>query len=830
MLSDIKTLCYAFGQERTNNFLLPLIISWFNEKDSELKCIFFQNFVGISTIAGTESVTSFVLTCVIPELHDTNNYVVLSALDCLTALSRLSILKTKTLLEIVEYGSPHLLNPNTAIKCTTMALMDVISKNISFTDLHCFMIPLIRPYLTRDVVDISLEALTNCLLEPIGSWSLKKAVSVVFDEVKPTTTPISLVDFQPETRISFTTQQALKQVGSIPTNPGNSHICKLQSNGFSVATEVVRIESSKRNFNGKENEELSDIRYGLKIAELDVSKEDEEKLFLIRNFIKQCSRTYHNKTTSEEADRSKKDVGWSKEELGGLKTKNVNEVDPSMLGLLTDLNLLALPPAKTPKASLRTVPTVTSPPPRGLPPITPTGTIKPRRTSEATKSKMYTPVRAVTESEDVLGSITSSFGSLIRRPANASLKSWKPAGTLVAHLSEHSGAVTCIEPSKDNLFFASGGEDGTVKIWDCQRSICTKSKCSYFSNLANDPVRALTICENTHTVACAFQSGSIHLFRIEHVLEKKDYTYDIIGRTPITEFNVNKEEGEIVDLKHYNNTQDMGPCCAPGGSLLVYVTQQGYIHGKDLRTSKEAWKLKNSNNFGLISCVHMDPSRYWMVVGTMTGYVCGWDLRFRLPFAEWKTESKYIYKICSSPVIKGTQYGLLVTGPGYFHSLDLETGQVRWLFEKKNTSENERKPSSNQRRGSNAQKELLDFTHQESSTRALLSLPDSTAVISAGTEQTITYWDFEQPDSSCIISGRQNRTAPKYSFYPRRGVMVFEEDSPKDPPQFGSSQEAAVVTTIPTKHHDTITELKYLDQPTLALISASRDGVIKVWQ
>lgn len=40
---------------------------------------------------------------------------------------------------------------------------------------------------------------------------------------------------------------------------------------------------------------------------------------------------------------------------------------------------------------------------------------------------------------------------------------------LVSVLREHVGSCIGLRVSRDNLFLVSGGEDGTVKIWDCQR-------------------------------------------------------------------------------------------------------------------------------------------------------------------------------------------------------------------------------------------------------------------------------------------------------------------------------------------------------------------------
>jgi phosphoinositide-3-kinase regulatory subunit 4 len=53
-----------------------------------------------------------------------------------------------------------------------------------------------------------------------------------------------------------------------------------------------------------------------------------------------------------------------------------------------------------------------------------------------------------------------------------------------AHLHEHEGAVNCLAVSNDSIFFVSGSDDGSVKIWDCQRlekNIANRSRLTYSS-------------------------------------------------------------------------------------------------------------------------------------------------------------------------------------------------------------------------------------------------------------------------------------------------------------------------------------------------------------
>lgn len=52
---------------------------------------------------------------------------------------------------------------------------------------------------------------------------------------------------------------------------------------------------------------------------------------------------------------------------------------------------------------------------------------------------------------------------------NQDIKTWRPEGSLVAHLTEHQGAVNQMSLSPDHHFFATASDDGSVLLWDTQR-------------------------------------------------------------------------------------------------------------------------------------------------------------------------------------------------------------------------------------------------------------------------------------------------------------------------------------------------------------------------
>lgn len=69
LTQDITRLCMFFGRQKTNDFLLPLIITFLNDRhDWELRCAFLNNIVGVSSFVGMDSLEHFILPCLLQAL------------------------------------------------------------------------------------------------------------------------------------------------------------------------------------------------------------------------------------------------------------------------------------------------------------------------------------------------------------------------------------------------------------------------------------------------------------------------------------------------------------------------------------------------------------------------------------------------------------------------------------------------------------------------------------------------------------------------------------------------------------------------------------------
>jgi hypothetical protein len=58
-----------FGQEKTNDILLPLITSCLDDRNWDLKGVFFENVVGVCNVAGSNAIEFILPSLILPEIY-----------------------------------------------------------------------------------------------------------------------------------------------------------------------------------------------------------------------------------------------------------------------------------------------------------------------------------------------------------------------------------------------------------------------------------------------------------------------------------------------------------------------------------------------------------------------------------------------------------------------------------------------------------------------------------------------------------------------------------------------------------------------------------------
>jgi len=251
---------------------------------------------------------------------------------------------------------------------------------------------------------------------------------------------------------------------------------------------------------------------------------------------------------------------------------------------------------------------------------------------------------------------------------------WRPSGKVVTTFSEHAGAINRVVVSPDHVFFLTGGDDGTVRVWDTQRlerNISHRSR-QMHAHPRGAKVLALCFIENTHSFISCASDGSVHVVKV-------DVTAVPGGSPRYTKLHLLREYQLPADefavwCEHFKQE---------ASSVLILATNRSRLLGIDLRTMTLLFVLENPVHHGTPTCFAVDRKRNWLVVGTSHGVLDLWDLRFKMRLKGWGVPGKSaIYRLAIHPV-KGRGKWLCVaggTGQGEVTVWDLEKTLCREIY------------------------------------------------------------------------------------------------------------------------------------------------------
>lgn len=466
--------------------------------------------------------------------------------------------------------------------------------------------------------------------------------------------------------------------------------------------------------------------------------------------------------------------------------------------------------------------------------------------------------------QDTIGNSTMSNAD--QRILMSSLsRTARPRGILLAHLQEHKSAVNKLLVVAGTNKFISCSNDATIKFWDCtgvstKPQVLFRSKQTFISpdagaitNICNfsgtDTLLALSDCNNLHLLQLHSPSSHTRLLRTIN------YDTDTFGSSP-----------ELVT--------DMVAL-----SPFTYATcsTSSNVRGYDLRlpTTSDVWCLKMDGSEGLITC--MDGNEFCIACGTSSSVISLFDLRFYI------RATSMSYPLFQDRMRKRIRRILLCNDEIYC-SVDGNNEVSTWNCETASrtiTLWASPAPCLSSTQSS----------HQSVLSLIVDGSKETGSVITAGDDMKIRFWDLNNPQRSYVMSrpaqnphhkfaqvanssAAKNPTTSKSSstakhtpnyqtFYQTKlvdGIQVIQETDKLSSSHANSratshhamssgasesnssgasgaagalssaSQLASVDNSVLTAaHHDSISCLATVNHNSL-LLSASRDGVIKIWR
>lgn len=806
MENGITRLCVFFGRQKANDVLLSHMITFLNDKnDWHLRGAFFDSIVGVAAYVGWQS-SSILKPLLQQGLSDVEEFVIFKALNALTCMCQLGLLQKPHIYEFSSDIAPFLCHPNLWIRYGAVGFIATVAQHLNIADVYCKLMPYLHPFIMQPIIQIDKEIVLLSVLKPPVSRSIydyalrAKNISSLFSHL----------------HLRQQKRNGILPDCPPPEDPAIAQLLKkLLSQGMTEGEEDQLL--ALKDFMLKSNKAKANI--------IDQShlQDSVQKGVIDLSFLGLSGRQVDLVKTKLEIDekRVRKPV---------KPDPNVNEEWKSMFG--------SLEPAISAQSAPRTLPpgdqevTTAGKPHRSESSATLCAPLSssPQATEGATALTrrptlpIFTSATLPSTCQIRITTCKTELQQLIqqkREQCNAERKAklmmdnaeweskppppgWRPKGLLVAHLHEHKGPVNRIRVSDEHSIFATCSNDGTVKIWNGQKmegkTTTTRAILTY--SRIGGHIKTLAFCLGSHYLAVASDNGTVQLLGIESTKPPKSPKIHSLQSRNLDP----KEDGCVVDMHQFNSASQ---------SVLAYATVNGSIVGWDMRSSSNAWTLKHDLRLGLITSFAVDIRQCWLCIGTSSGTMACWDMRFQLPISShFHPARARIRRLLMHPLYQSCVIAA-VQGNNEVSMWDMETGDRRstlWASSAPPLSEMQPSPHS---------------------VHGIYCSPadGNPILLTAGSDMKIRFWDLVCPERSYIVAGTGNHSSPvSYSKKIIDGTEVVQEIQSKPKPGPTDDTPRRGPESLPVGHHDIITDIATFQTTQGFIVTASRDGIVKVWK
>ena len=457
--------------------------------------------------------------------------------------------------------------------------------------------------------------------------------------------------------------------------------------------------------------------------------------------------------------------------------------------------------------------------------------------------------------------------------------SWRPQGHLVGTLYEHAhgaASVTRVEGTDDGRVLVTTGNDGTIKIWNAaqiEKDVAVHSLRTFRlpdADGENGPEHkwsfkpALRTMRNNKAFLVGSDRGNVYLYRLE------------AGRLqtapePVLHNATHAGLGAITCLDHFDTDLE---------SMVLYANQGGGLHGWDVRCRNTAWSMNIPSWCGVPSAMALGHDGHTVTVGTLGGALSLYDLRFLCPLRTLKLSS-------GAPILD-LKPNITRDSPSVFAALGSTSNEVA-LFDvanakcvslfMSNASQEQAEPvqvptlieatarSSAIRQsvgqGPAAQHgitpdgihiNLRSACRSPNSVRCLYTQGRQNMLLAAGTDCKVRYWSLDYERSHGL--SRCYQVTPggnqcNYDCSPLGDVFVVSEQPAPQPqnqnPSGMAPRRDAMATPLSKlgvdgqvadfgpaqpdpNHRDAILDMAVLVNQENILVTAGRDGLVKLWR
>ncbi|KAK6460734.1 hypothetical protein DFJ63DRAFT_299564 [Scheffersomyces coipomensis] len=684
LINNILPLCDYFGVDKTNDIILPHLISYLNDSNYSIRLSFLSSVLEIAPFVAVLSFEQYILPLLIQTLRDPEPFVVLKVLEIFNQFVVNKLINpekefnvSEIYKELLSNSTNLLLLPNEWIRQSVLTLIVSIGDKLSDADKYCFLYPVIKGFLSYDPSEISWEALYVCLTKPLSkpvfdlsvTWSLNATKKALFWNQKNFSL-VSNTTNSSKKLVAFSKNMA-KSV-YLPITNNNEPNRTLTNGGAEKPTFPLSAE---------------DKQWVIKLKSIGLDDKDLIKIFILRDYISHISTPKLNE--GKEPD----DIKFYRiRDLINLKPRNIffqitykseplitasritrSDVDASTnpgdsVSLREfesrSLNSFILPNLNRIKASVQTVQENVF----GEMELSYDGIAHDSIHSSSHKvvkdhngstHKVFTSnsskIVTANSSHDyqgdnpfILNYLTDlaldptlsdfpEFGSYVKSHKSAMLASSKKkelpvkaAGILISQIDQGStGGFTCVLASPTGEFIITGSELGGLKIWDCvkMKEAMALMKTPSLSLQLGSSITCIQFIPNRFVFAVSTADGIIRIYRIDVLRNNKKITkYSDLSLIRKFELDANTYATELQF------------CISEKSSVLVAVTTASKILTIDIIKMKKTLEVQNPQIHGNITTFIVGDKMSWVIVGTDRGILSLWDIRFKILVKSYKVK------------------------------------------------------------------------------------------------------------------------------------------------------------------------------------------------
>lgn len=820
LLRSMCVLSETFGRDGTHNFLLPYLISFMNDPAWEVRAAFCEEAAALPKRVGQVSTEGIIWPCYEQALMDQEERVLQAALGGLSTLVAQRVLRRQSLTNVALKVASMLLHPSAVVRERTVDVLKALGEQLTPVDQCVFLMPTIRPFLQFELFGV--ESLDGALMPPLSRRTFKRALLRRDEELHkallqraplPGVAPGEWAEGDAEA-LELMRPYLQMMLGSRSPQGQGASMGQDDGNGCALAPEVHTLDYPAVNPRCLPNRSLQaiaesdDIGCEWPFASVH-SMRHPLSLFSMRAFL----------TKALCLPPRPRDMG-SLNHLDGTPYSVYAEEDKrSPLGVALDL------PDAEPEGLERSM--------KG------SGSDWPRRG----------------RSDDAMGALVTEIEASARLGASR-VPASRPQGALLSTLYEyaHQGGmhVVKVDVTDDSRTLVTGGREGLVKVWNCarlERDVAVASSHSFLVPASSPGVRqrlrALRTVRNSKAVAVGSECGDVLVYRVDsRGSTDAPQVCRAVGERP--------SGSAVMCIEQFDTELE---------SLIVLARQNGALEGWDLRRDSPSWSVKKVPPWlGVPSCVALGHDAHSMVVGTLGGGLLVYDLRFLAPWKCWR--------VASGSAMLAMRTASVGSSPSVFAAMESEANEVA-LFDVVQGSCSKvfltEAVSERQRGAGFAGVPVLRPAEPHAGVpEPLFSGP---AAARCSTSSVRTLWLPPRGPQSFLLAGGADRKVRHWSLDPEHHTSeayVVTPPDPMSPREKGGCKTAsysascvdnAVVVQEQTdflpqraegpsrgtspppvgrgpnpNHRDAILDMCMVTLESHFLVTAGRDGLVKLWR